>query len=525
MKALILATGDSLKLSPLTNKLPSPLLPVAGKPIMSYTIEQLAHAGINEIVICIQHMGGQIESWFGNGRRWGVHLEYSLQRDALGNAGSVKWARGFLNEPFLVIKGDTYQALDMPALIESHQSSNCIATSILCHESRESRAAGVSQPLECYLFQPEVLDYIPERQFFDIQSDLLPVLAQANQPVNTFNHTGYWSLLDTFQELQRAQVNFINALSGQMGKDELTFLNLPTIKGNKFGPTVWAGKNNIIHPSVRIFPPVIIGDNCQIGKDVELGPYTVVGSNSIIDDDASIRHSTVTEKTYIGKVVNVENKIITSNLIIDVPTGQSTYITDPFLISSASPPVINSGFRLIFDKAIALIMLLMLSPLVVFMCIVTFLGTGRIFRDVERIGVIPSDIISGAVISPSRIKLKHFNTVKKNGNPSFLTKWIRMTGLYRIPELFGVMSGQLSLIGVKPLSLDEADQLNEDWQFQRYSFSAGFTGLWYTEQSNSNRVTSALIYDVYYVAMRSFYEDCRILLKTVPRWVKNLLFS
>ena len=135
----------------------------------------------------------------------------------------------------------------------------------------EDREAGVTKPLGAFLFQPEILDYIPERQSFDILSDLIPALTAANQTVNTFNHKGYWNQLHSFQELQRAQMDFIDTLLGIHHEDNLTFLNIPTINGNKFGPTVWAGKNNIIHPSVRIYPPVVIGDNCQIGKDVELG--------------------------------------------------------------------------------------------------------------------------------------------------------------------------------------------------------------------------------------------------------------
>ena len=508
-----------MKLSPLTHKLPSPLLPVAGKPIMAYTIEMLAQAGIHDIVICIQHMSGNIEASFSNGRRWGVNIQYSLQRDSLGDAGAVKWARGLLDDSFIVLQGDSFIELDIPELIESHQQSNSLLTKVIKKNDQES------QPTGCYIFEQAIFDSIPNRQTYDIETQLIPKLIANQVSIHEFDHKNYWSPVTSFETLQNLQSDFIDVVANNANEKDRDQLKTISFNGNRFGPKVWAGNNNIIHPSVRIFPPVIIGDNCQVGKDVELGPYTVVGSNCIIDDEASIRQSTVTEKTYIGKLVNVEDKIITSNLIIDVPTAKSTYITDPFLISGATPPMINNGFRLILDKIIAVILLILLSPLLLLAGLMAICGTGRMFKSVERIGVIPSDIVSGNVLSPSRLNLIHFNTRRKNGKTSILTHWVEHSGLYRISELFGVLSGRLSLIGVKPLSTEEADRLIEDWQFQRYSFSAGFTGLWYTEQNHEEREDAALIYDVYYVAMRSFREDMRILAKTLPRWTKNLLFS
>ena len=79
MKAVILATNESIDLAPLTDIIPGSMLPLPGKPIMAYTLELLARAGINEVVICLHRMGGNIEAWFGSGRRWGVNIKDSLQ--------------------------------------------------------------------------------------------------------------------------------------------------------------------------------------------------------------------------------------------------------------------------------------------------------------------------------------------------------------------------------------------------------------------------------------------------------------
>jgi NDP-sugar pyrophosphorylase family protein len=528
MKAVILATNESLHLAPLTDNLPGPMLPLAGKPIMAYTVELLARAGINDIVICLHRMGGSIEAWFGSGRRWGVNISYSLQRDFLGDGGAVKWAQGFVDEPFLFMQGNSLHDLNIEQLIDSHQKSKCQMTIVMSKKGADPDLSidtqnGLSEQTGAYIFEPELLDFIPHREVFDIQTQFIPLLEEKNINPNYFTQTEYWNPIRSFQDLANAQKTYLISSSEENLKKQLT-LQYPTIYGNRFGKSVWTGKNNIIHPSVRIFPPVVIGDNCQVGKDVELGPYTIIGSNSIIDDEASIRQSTIVEKTYIGKLVNVEEKIVNRNLIIDVATGQSTYVTDTFLIGEASPPMINNHIRMLLDKTLAIFMVFILSPFLILISLFLFITTGKIFKVIERIGILPSDMADGDVISPSRIKLKHFNTYKRDGNPSMLTAWIEKSSLHRLPELFGVISGRLSFVGVKPLLPEEAGQLNEEWQYQRYNFCAGFTGLWYTENSG-DKDEASLIHDIYYVAVRNLKEDLRILIKTPARWAKNLLDS
>lgn len=521
MKAVILATNESDNLAPLTDILPGSMLPLPGKPLMAYTLEMLARSGIEEVVICLHRMGGNVEAWFGTGRRWGIHINYSLQRDTLGDAGAIKWAKSIIGERMLFLPGNALHDLDIDQLIRSHEESGCPAT-IVTNASAPNHTGA-------YIFEPELLDFIPGRETFDIETQLIPLLQKNGVGINYFDHTGYWNPVSTFQELREAQATYLtSAAAKEEDSDSHTadaaHLRYPSIPGNRFGDNVWAGKNNIIHPSVRIAPPVVIGDNCQIGKDVELGPFSIIGSNVIIDDEASIRQSCVIDKTYLGKLVNVENKIVMRNLMVDAQTGDSTHVTDPFLIGEASPPIINIGFRILWDKCLAAVLIILLSPLLLLIALLSLISTGKVFQTIERIGILPSDLISGGTVSPDRIQLKHFSTRRQNGKLALLTGWVERSGLHRLLELFSIVSGQLSFVGVKPLLPEEADLLVEDWQQQRYSFSAGFTGLWYTENNGLTQGDTALPHDIYYVAVRNFQEDLRILLKTPARWVKNLLF-
>ncbi|MEW8561122.1 MAG: sugar phosphate nucleotidyltransferase, partial [Candidatus Thiodiazotropha sp.] len=104
MKAMILAAGRGERMRPITDKLPKPLLPVAGKPLIVHHIERLAQAGFRELVINHAHLGEMIESALGDGNTWGVEIRYSAERVALETGGGIDHALPLLGEaPFLVV--------------------------------------------------------------------------------------------------------------------------------------------------------------------------------------------------------------------------------------------------------------------------------------------------------------------------------------------------------------------------------------------------------------------------------------
>lgn len=109
MRAMILAAGRGERMRPLTDHLPKPLLPVAGKPLIVWHLEKLAAAGITEIVINHAWLGQRIEEALGNGSQFGVTIQYSPERVALETAGGIATAGPLLGAaPFLVINGDVW---------------------------------------------------------------------------------------------------------------------------------------------------------------------------------------------------------------------------------------------------------------------------------------------------------------------------------------------------------------------------------------------------------------------------------
>ncbi len=109
MRAMILAAGRGERMRPLTDHMPKPLIPVAGKPLIQWHLEKLARAGISEVVINHAWLGGLIEQALGSGQQFGLNIRYSPESHALETAGGIATALPLLGEePFLVLNGDIW---------------------------------------------------------------------------------------------------------------------------------------------------------------------------------------------------------------------------------------------------------------------------------------------------------------------------------------------------------------------------------------------------------------------------------
>ena len=121
MQAVIMAGGLATRLRPLTNDIPKSLISIKGKPFLQFQIELLTHYGIKEIVLCAGYKGKKIESYFGNGNKFGVKIIYSYEKDRLlGTGGALKLAESYLARRFFLIWGDSYVRLNYKEMYDFH---------------------------------------------------------------------------------------------------------------------------------------------------------------------------------------------------------------------------------------------------------------------------------------------------------------------------------------------------------------------------------------------------------------------
>lgn len=120
----ILAGGLATRLRPLTEKVPKVLLPVAGKPFLEHQLNLLKGQGIGRVVLCLGHLGELVQNQFGDGRQFGVRLEYSFDGPKLlGTGGALNQALPKLGEKFFVLYGDSYLAVPFRPIADFFETS------------------------------------------------------------------------------------------------------------------------------------------------------------------------------------------------------------------------------------------------------------------------------------------------------------------------------------------------------------------------------------------------------------------
>ncbi|MCG8699349.1 MAG: NTP transferase domain-containing protein [Bacteroidales bacterium] len=209
MIAVLLAGGKGTRLAPFTVSLPKPLMPVGNYPILEILIRRLKASGISRFIIATGHMESLIRAYFGDGSKLGVEISYSNESEPLGTAGPLKLLKKEINEPFLFINGDTYSNIDIVDFIASHNKSKCMATigltkrlvnidfGVVKLDETQKYTGWQEKPtfeylvsMGMYVFQPEVIDYIP-KGFFNVP-DLIEKLREINVNINGYIHTGQW---------------------------------------------------------------------------------------------------------------------------------------------------------------------------------------------------------------------------------------------------------------------------------------------------------------------------------------------
>jgi len=203
MKGMILAAGEGRRLRPLTEQMPKPMLPLAGKPLLEHIIVHLRNCGVTDLAINLFHLPNAVIHYFGDGHPWGVNLRYSVEETLLGSAGGIKRVESFFDDTFLVYYGDVLTWADLRPMIAFHQQAGVLATmglyrvpdpwnrgvvqldetgTIVRFEEKPPRKGVFSNLANAgiYILEPEVLARIPSDRVYDFGHDLFPgMLAEA----------------------------------------------------------------------------------------------------------------------------------------------------------------------------------------------------------------------------------------------------------------------------------------------------------------------------------------------------------
>jgi NDP-sugar pyrophosphorylase family protein len=208
-RAIILAGGKGTRLRPYTIALPKPLVPIGEKPILEIIIMQLIRSGFEHITITINHFADIIKSFFGDGSKWRVKIDYSLEEKPLSTMGPLNLIAD-LPENFLIMNGDVLSDVDFEGLYDFHIFKNSIFTissyarkqktdyGVLEIDSNDKLSGFKEKPVEqydvsmgIYMANKKILRYIPNNKFYGFDSLMHDLIKNNNLPFIK-RHDGYW---------------------------------------------------------------------------------------------------------------------------------------------------------------------------------------------------------------------------------------------------------------------------------------------------------------------------------------------
>lgn len=220
--AVMLAGGMGSRLYPYTAFIPKPLVPIDKEAIAEVILQQLAHHGVQRVIVSIGHLGHLIEAVLGDGQRYGLELLYQREQEPLGTVGPLALFADQLPENFLVLNGDVLADLDFTALRQAHAASGhtlTVATyvrevrsefGVLETDSRGQVTAFKEKPaihhqvsMGIYAMNRRVLSYFQPSQRFGFDHLVLAML-ERRDPIGTFDwRHGRW--LDIGRPLDYAE--------------------------------------------------------------------------------------------------------------------------------------------------------------------------------------------------------------------------------------------------------------------------------------------------------------------------------
>lgn len=224
-KVVLMVGGLGTRLRPLTDNTPKPMLKVGNKPILQTIVEKFAEYGYTEIVMCVNYKSHVIQEYFGDGSEFGVSIKYILEEQRMGTAGALGLLKDKSTEPFFVMNGDLLTNVNFEHLHDYHLANNSMATmcvreydfqvpygvvniensKILSIEEKPTHKFFVSAGI--YMLSPEVLEYIPQHQFYDMPT-LFEKLIGENENVVSFALREYWLDIGRIEEFEKANQEY-----------------------------------------------------------------------------------------------------------------------------------------------------------------------------------------------------------------------------------------------------------------------------------------------------------------------------
>ena len=305
MKAIILAAGFGVRMRPLTDRCPKPLLPILGRPIIDYTISRVKMFGIKEVGVNICHLADKMEKFLGDGARWGVALTLSREPEILGTGGGMGGLRSFLKGegPFLIHNGDIASKIDLTGLAHYHKEQKPLVTLALCDYAPKNNVS----------LSPDntIVDFLGKHEKFNPHRDrnltFTGVSIVDEEILNLIPVSGPSHIIDIYLELIKRQPGSIRGYV--VAGDDWIDIGTPEAY-------LETHKNILLDRRMGLFGENVLAGNVYQGQGTRIAPgallegFVSLGEKCLVEKGAFLKNCVVWDNTKVKAGKRCENGVI-----------------------------------------------------------------------------------------------------------------------------------------------------------------------------------------------------------------------
>ena len=329
MQALVLAGGEGTRLRPLTLTTPKPVMPLAGRPFLSFMLDWAHGHRVDEVILSCGFMSDAVKSVLGDIYE-GMRLRYVIEEEPLGTAGPVRLAydEGLLEERLLVLNGDVLTDIDLTGELEQHERTGARATLALYPVEDTSSYGVVPTDDEgrvedfiekgggdapsnrinagAYVLERDVVESIPAGRAVSFEREIFPTLV--GDGLYGYAAAGYWIDIGTPERYLEATWDLLagRVQSTLPPRDETGSLIYENclLSGAHVGPQSVLGRHcsvstdarverSVLHDRVHVGADAavvesVLAEGVRVGERARVGPGAMVGARAIIQDDAIV---------------------------------------------------------------------------------------------------------------------------------------------------------------------------------------------------------------------------------------------
>jgi mannose-1-phosphate guanylyltransferase len=329
VQALVLAGGEGTRLRPLTNTTPKPIMPLAGRPFLSFMLDWIHSHGVDEVILSCGFMSDAVKRVLGDIYD-GMRLRYVVEDEPLGTAGPVRLAfdEGVLEERLLILNGDVLTDIDLTAELEQHERTGARATLAL-YPVEDSSSYGVVPTAEdgaveafiekgggdaptnrinagAYVIERDVVERIPAGRAVSFEREVFPSLV--GEGLYGYDAAGYWIDIGTPERYLEATWDLLagRVASTLPPRDETGSLVHADclVSGAHVGPQSVLGRHcsvgtdarverSVLHDRVHVgadaaIVEAVLGERVRVGERARIGPRAMVGAGAVVAPDAVV---------------------------------------------------------------------------------------------------------------------------------------------------------------------------------------------------------------------------------------------